>query len=108
MKLLPDARIVALRIAVMFSKAGKTRARISEKTVKELAERTNLTNYFRIELQSQLEELGVCINSNIRGGFNLLRISSLDGAGVITPEQHLQGVDWEACTVQELCSMLEE
>ena len=79
----PDPRLVALLLAVMMSRAGKTRARISEKTIRVIASRTILRDAFIGSVRVWLEEFGVQMVRLQRGGFALVSIDALEGAPVI-------------------------
>jgi hypothetical protein len=79
----PEPRQVALLLAVMITRAGKTRARISEKTIRVISSRTTLRDAFVGNVRVWLEEFGVQMVRLERGGFALIAIEALEGAPVI-------------------------
>lgn len=80
MKIYPSAGRVALRLAILLKRTQKTRARISEKTFKILAERATLRDAFIVSTRNELEDLGVVSFRLERGGFALIAASALEGA----------------------------
>lgn len=85
----PSPRTTALLLAVMFKRAGKTRARISEKTLRHVARRSTLRDSFTLEVRDWLEDFGIVGVALDRGGYALVAISALEGAPVVTAKEHL-------------------
>lgn len=83
----PPAKQVALVMAVMIKRAEKTRARVSERTVKTLAGRNTLRDAFVFELRQSLEDFGVLLVRLDRGGFALVAISALEGAPTVLAKE---------------------
>lgn len=68
----------------MLKRSGKSRARISEKTLRLISQRPKqLRLAFLLVLRSGLEELDVVLVPLDRGGFGLISLSALDGAPTI-------------------------
>jgi hypothetical protein len=88
----PNETTVAARIAVLFKRHGKTRARISDKTLRIISGRSTIRDAFLSKLRSELEELGICAIQIDRGGFALVSISALDGAPPITVKRYMPDI----------------
>jgi hypothetical protein len=71
---------VALRLAVLLKRSEKTRARVSEKTLRILSGRSTLRDSFVVGVRNALEELSVVSVRLDRGGFALIATSALEGA----------------------------
>ncbi|WP_124837501.1 hypothetical protein [Burkholderia glumae] len=71
---------VALLLAVLLKRSGKTRVRVSEKTYRLISDRTVLRDAFLVDVRRELEDLGVLCVRLERGGFALIAISALEGA----------------------------
>ncbi|WP_186116280.1 hypothetical protein [Burkholderia gladioli] len=76
----PSIETVALRLAVLLKRTTKTRARVSEKTLRILSGRTTLRDSFVISVRNALEDFGVVSVRLDRGGFALISTSALEGA----------------------------
>ncbi len=76
----PSPETVALRLAVLLKRTEKTRARVSDRTLRILSGRTTLRDAFVISIRSTLEEYGVVAVRLDRGGFALIATSALEGA----------------------------
>ncbi len=76
----PTPDTVALRLAVLLKRTEKTRARVSEKTLRILSGRSTLRDSFVIDLRNALEDLSVVSVRLDRGGFALIATSALEGA----------------------------
>lgn len=85
----PSAKQVALLAAVMLKRAEKSRARVSEKTIKNLAGRTTLRAAFITDLRAWLEDFGVLLVQLDRGGFALVAITSLEGAPTVLSKNYV-------------------
>jgi hypothetical protein len=99
----PSAKQVALLIAVLLKRAAKTRARVSEKTVKALAGRTTLRSAFTTDLRAWLEDFGVLLVQLDRGGFALVTTAALEGAPTVLAKDfvHVERRELMAGTLQE-------
>jgi hypothetical protein len=86
----PSPRQAALLIALQLKRAQKTRARVSEKTVKLICGRTMLREAFLYDLRRWLEDFGVLLVHLERGGFALVAISALEGAPPILAKGHIE------------------
>ncbi|WP_031251342.1 hypothetical protein [Mesorhizobium sp. LSHC412B00] len=82
--MLPTPATVASLFALMMQRYGKTRARISNVTLKSVSRRSMLRAKFLSDVRSELEEWGYLIVPLDRGGFGLLSSASLEGAPPIT------------------------
>ena len=89
MTVYPAAQQVALLLALMQKRAERTRSRLSEKTLKNLASRTVLRDAFIYELRQALEDLGILLVRLDRGGFALVTISALDSARPILVREYV-------------------
>jgi hypothetical protein len=76
----PSVETVALRLAVLLKRTEKTRARLSEKTLRILSGRTTLRDSFIVSIRNALEDFGVVSVRLERGGFALIATSALEGA----------------------------
>lgn len=76
----PSTETVALRLAVLLKRTEKTRARVSEKTLRILSGRTTLRDSFVVSIRNALEDFGVVAVRLDRGGFALIATSALEGA----------------------------
>jgi hypothetical protein len=76
----PSIDTVALRLAVLLKRSDKTRARVSEKTLRILSGRSTLRDAFVIDVRNALEDLSVVSVRLDRGGFALIAASALEGA----------------------------
>ncbi|GGX23289.1 hypothetical protein [Undibacterium macrobrachii] len=86
----PSSKQVALIIAVLFKRSEKTRARVSEKTIKSLARRTTLRSAFTSDLRCWLEDFGILLVQLDRGGFALVTIAALEGAPTILAKNYVK------------------
>ena len=86
----PAPSHVALLLAVMLHRSGKTRARVSEKTIRLIACRERLKSAFIEELRRWAEEYGVIVILLNRGGYALIAISALEGAPVVLAKNHIK------------------
>ncbi|TJV71052.1 MAG: hypothetical protein E5X76_17855 [Mesorhizobium sp.] len=85
----PNASTVALLIAVMMARFGKTRARISNVTLKKISRRSQFRNKFLSDLRLELEEWDYILVGLDRGGFGILAISTLEGATPVTANKFI-------------------
>lgn len=83
---LRTAQQTALLLAVLLKRSNQTRARVSNKTVMEFRG-GKLYASFVTSLRTELEDLGVLLAELDRGGFGLLKISTLEGAKALTPDR---------------------
>jgi len=80
----PTPAAVALAIAIMFKRSGKSRARITEKTFRLIAKRRfRLHESFMSNFRSGIEDLDVIAIPLDRRGFGLIPRSALEGAPLI-------------------------
>jgi hypothetical protein len=79
----------ALLMVLLLKKSGNTRARVSVKTIKLLANRERLRTVFLKELIDSLNDLGVLLIELDRGGYGLLLSTSLEGAPAITVKKYM-------------------
>jgi hypothetical protein len=82
---------VALLLAVMLRRSGKTRGRISEKTLKVIAQRKQLRGAFEAQLGEWLNYYDVWFVSLDRGGWALIAKSALEGAPPMTAADLIKG-----------------
>lgn len=88
-QMMRTSRESAILIALLFKRAGKTRARVSTVTVKRLSKRKHLRTAFTEQLMYELEDLGIVFIELERGGFGLLSSTALNGAPTITAQKYL-------------------
>ena len=81
---------VALLLAAMLHRSGKTRGRISEKTLKLVARRTNLRGAFETEVSDWLNSYNVWLLPLDRGGWALVAKSALEGAPPLTAVNYIK------------------
>lgn len=81
---------VALLLAVMLLRSGKTRGRVSEKTLKLVARRTNLRGAFETEVRDWLNSYNVWFLPLDRGGWALVAKSALEGAPPLTAVNYIK------------------
>lgn len=79
----------ALLIALLLKRAGGTRGRVSESTVRRLSKRHHLRSAFKDDLRKELEDLGLLFVEIDRGGFGLQRHTALNGAPALTAKRYL-------------------
>ncbi len=85
-----SAEDAALLIATMLHRSGKTRARMSDQTLKVISKRKRLKTAFRKEVVDWAEEFGVILYPLDRGGYGLLSASSLEGATPLRSGAHIK------------------
>jgi hypothetical protein len=78
----------ALLVALMFNRSGFKRARLTSKTLCVISGRTNLRSHFIVQLQAELDDLGLILFESDRG-FGLIRYSLLNGAMVLSESSHI-------------------
>lgn len=87
----PTPAAVALAIAVMFKRAGKPRARLTEKTFRLVSRRNErLHDSFISRVRVELEWRGLIFYPLTRGGFGILPAAALDGAPAIKASEFLK------------------
>ena len=79
----------AALLLLLFNRSEKKRARVSEKTIRILAQRNALRDAFLQRLASAVDDLGLHLIPLERGGFGLIPISALDGAPPILSKQFI-------------------
>lgn len=85
------AKETALLVALLYKRANKTRARISNKTILKLSKREKYLRTAFIELLSaEMDDLGLVLVELERGGFGLIPITALNGAPAITANKFLK------------------
>jgi hypothetical protein len=78
----------ALLLSTMLHRSERTRARISDQTLRAVSRRTTLRVAFRTEVVEWAEEFGVIMYPLVeRGGYGLLKASSLEGANPLRAGQ---------------------
>ncbi len=82
---------VALLLAVLLRRSGKSRARISDKTLRIIAHRKSLRGAFDVELRGWLEYYGIWFNPLDRGGWIMVEKTSLEGAQPIAANDFIKG-----------------
>lgn len=83
-------RETAILIKLLFKRANKTRARISNKTVLVLSKRKKYIRTSFLEmLTAELDDLGLVLIELERGGFGLIPTSALNGAPSITAKKFI-------------------
>lgn len=83
------AEQTATLLALLFKRAEKKRARVSEKTIRILSGRTALRDAFLQRLASAVDDLGLHLIPLERGGFGLIPISALNGAPSILSKRYI-------------------
>lgn len=78
-----DLETAAL-LALMLHRSGKSRGRITKRTLETIAGRTRIHPSFFSRVQGCLEECDVVILENSRGGYSLISVPALDGAPVMS------------------------
>ena len=79
----------ALLVALLFHRAGEHRARISLKTIRRLAQKEHLRQSFLTRVTAELDDIGLTLIENDRGGFGLIPHQALNGAPTITAKRFL-------------------
>lgn len=81
----PSDTTVALRLAVLLKRSGKTRGRVSDKTMRLLAGRPKQLRVPLIaRIRDRLDDLGISLMGLDRGGFALVASAALEGAPPMT------------------------
>ncbi len=78
----------ALLVALMFNRSGLKRARLTSKTLCNISGRVSLRSHFIVQLQAELDDLGLILFESERG-FGLIRYSLLNGAMVLSESSHI-------------------
>lgn len=78
----------ALLVALLFNRSGLKRARLTSKTLCNISGRVNLRSHFIVQLQAELDDLGLILFESGRG-FGLIRYSLLNGAMVLSESSHI-------------------
>ena len=78
----------ALLVALMFNRSGLKRARLTSKTLCNISGRVSLRSHFIVQLQAELDDLGLILFESGRG-FGLIRYSLLNGAMVLSESSHI-------------------
>ena len=78
----------ALLVALMFNRSGLKRGRLTAKTLCVISGRNHLRSHFIVQLQDELDDLGLILFESGRG-FGLIRYSLLDGAMVLSESSHI-------------------
>lgn len=81
----------ALLLALLFKRAGASRARLSEITIRKLSGRSSLRSAFIGELRDQLDHLGFAFLETERG-YAMVPLAALSGAPAITAKKHLPDI----------------
>lgn len=90
----------AVLLAVILNRSGQSRARISAKTIKKLAVRTNLRTAFVIDLTAELAEFGWVLCELSSGGYGVIQAKALEAARsmttkLLTADERDGDLDWE-------------
>ncbi|NLR72900.1 hypothetical protein HGI47_18655 [Novosphingobium sp. ERN07] len=75
-----DYRHIALIIAACVAESGKTRLRISKAQFRRISGRSQVKRGLITNVRDWLEDFGVAMFENSRGGYALVSIESLEGA----------------------------
>ena len=78
----------ALLVALIFNRSGLKRARLTSKTLCNISGRVSLRSHFIVQLQAELDDLGLILFESGRG-FGLIRYSLLNGAMVLSESSHI-------------------
>lgn len=91
----------AILLAVILNRSEQTRARVSAKTIKQLAIRTNLRSAFVVDLTVELAEFGWVLCELPSGGFGAIQSKALESAKAVTTklltdDERDGDLDWES------------
>jgi hypothetical protein len=86
------AEETALLLALLIKRSGETRIRVSDKTVRRVAQRSYIRTAFLSMLSQHLQDLGLNMTELERGGYGLIRASVLEGAPAATAKNYLGDV----------------
>ncbi len=80
----------AVLIVLLVTKAGLSRARLSNQTILRLSKRRLLRSAFLGRLTAELDDFGYKLMEIEGGGFGIISIKALEGAKMITAKRYLQ------------------
>lgn len=83
------AREAALLIALLLKRSEQRRARISEKTLKRISQRTRLRSAFVQDVADELADLEILLVELNRGGYGILPASAMESAPAIHARDHI-------------------
>jgi len=99
----------ALFIAVMLRRSGERRARMSEKTLRLVAQRKKLRSAFVYSVMEVLQrDIGICMTELDSGGYGLIYVKSLEAAKAITAKKFLDGVHRQTLTPKQEDALWDE
>lgn len=99
----------ALFIAVMLRRSGERRARMSEKTLRLVAQRKKLRSAFVYSVMEVLQrDIGICMTELDSGGYGLIYVKSLEAAKAITAKKFLDGVHRQTLTQKQEDALWDE
>lgn len=78
------AEDTAMLLALMLTRSGKTRGRISDRTLRVISRRKQLRDAFRSSVVEWAPEYGFQMHPLERGGYGLLASKTLEGAPPLT------------------------
>lgn len=78
----------ALLVTLMFNRSSLKRGRLTARTLSVISGRAHLRSHFIVQLQQELDDLGLILFESGRG-FGLIRYSLLDGAMVLSESTHI-------------------
>ena len=100
-----DPEHIALTFAVAMKRAGRTRARISDKTFRLLSERKQVKGGLVRNAYDWLVQYGYVLIELNRGGFGIAAVSALEGAPALKLGDALP--EWRELSKEELLAELE-
>lgn len=84
-----SASDTALLLALLLSRSGQKRARISDKTMRKLSKRKKLRSVFIREVTEKFADLGGILIELNRGGYGVIMSSTLEGAPAVKAGDHI-------------------
>ena len=100
-----SSAIIALRISVLLKLSGKTRGRISNKTLLLITGRSQLKIGLINQIRDALDDYNLTLVQINSGGFAVISNSALDGAPPLTLKSLLP--DYKKLNEQELLKILD-
>ena len=96
----PSPQLVALRLAILLKRTGKTRTRVSRKTFELLSGRETIRVALLTDVFKELDDLDVVAVELDRGGFGLIAASALEGAPNATASRFMP--EWRDLSEDDL------
>ncbi|MBS2782308.1 hypothetical protein [Aeromonas salmonicida] len=104
---LPNPELCAYRIALLLHRSESGRGRISDATFRKITRRKVLKSSFVHSVITELDTIGILMTELDRGGYGIIKASTLEGAKPITVVNYFSSAtEMLAMTIDEIASEL--